>query len=229
MIWHLYDYYFNPSSTYFATKRALEPLHIQYSYDDNSIWIVNSLYKPQTNLRAIAEVYSLDAKLEFQRSITVDQINPDSSLSLFTLPIIDDISEVYFIRLQLENATKRFSNNFYWIARVEDVLDWDRTTWFETPILSYADLTLLQTLPKVDLSVDHSTSHDETTGETTTTVIILNQETVIALFIHARVVDASGKDIWPIFWDDNYISLLPSEVRILTVKYTHVDGKGSPS
>ncbi len=50
MIWHLYDYYLNPSATYFATKKACEPLHIMYSYNDASIWAVNSLYQPQVNI-----------------------------------------------------------------------------------------------------------------------------------------------------------------------------------
>jgi exo-1,4-beta-D-glucosaminidase len=34
MIWHLYDYYLDAGAGYFATKKACEPLHIQYSYDD---------------------------------------------------------------------------------------------------------------------------------------------------------------------------------------------------
>jgi len=226
MIWHLYDYYFNPSSTYFATKRACEPLHIQYSYDDDSVWIVNSLYKPATGLRATAEVFSIDATLEFQRIFPVNLIGGDSSMFLFSLPHIDDISPTYFIRLRLENATNVLSRNFYWIPRVPDFLDWNRTTWFETPTLSYADLTQLQTLPKVDLIVESSTSHNGNTGETTTIVRILNPENTIALFIHVRVLSGAGADIWPIFWDDNYISLLPNEYITLTAKYMHSDGKG---
>ena len=34
MIWHLYDYYLGTGGGYFGTKKANEPLHIQYSYDD---------------------------------------------------------------------------------------------------------------------------------------------------------------------------------------------------
>jgi len=226
MIWHLYDYYFNPTSVYFATKRACEPLHIQYSYDDDSIWIVNSLYTPQTDLRATAEVYDIEAKLLFERSVPISRIEADSSISVFSIPTINSLSTSYFVRLHLDKGADRLSNNFYWLSTVEDVLDWNRSNWWETPIISYSDHTLLQTLPVIDLEVDSVTNHDPTTGDTTTQVTIHNPESAIALFIHASVLSATGEDMWPIFWDDNYISLLPGETRVLVAKYADSDVDG---
>ena len=44
MIWHLYDYYLDTGGGYFGTKKACEPLHIEYAYDDHSIDVVNSTY-----------------------------------------------------------------------------------------------------------------------------------------------------------------------------------------
>jgi len=52
MIWHLYDYYLRPGGSYFGAKKACEPLHIQYSYDDHSIAAVNSLYQDFHGLKA---------------------------------------------------------------------------------------------------------------------------------------------------------------------------------
>ena len=43
MIWHLYDYYLRPGGSYFGSKKAGEPLHVQYSYDDRSVVVVNDL------------------------------------------------------------------------------------------------------------------------------------------------------------------------------------------
>ena len=59
MIWHLYDYYLDADAGYFATKKACEPLHIQYSYDDRSIVVVNSTYQPVEGLHASLHVYNL--------------------------------------------------------------------------------------------------------------------------------------------------------------------------
>ncbi len=44
LIWHLYDYYLVPSGGYFGTKKACEPVHIQYSYDDNSVAVINGTF-----------------------------------------------------------------------------------------------------------------------------------------------------------------------------------------
>ena len=59
IIWHLYDYYLNPAGGYFGSKKALEPLHVQYSYDDRSVVVVNSLYQPFQNLKVAAKLYNI--------------------------------------------------------------------------------------------------------------------------------------------------------------------------
>jgi len=45
LIWHLYDYYLVPGGGFFGTKKALEAVHVQYSYDDNSVAVVNARMK----------------------------------------------------------------------------------------------------------------------------------------------------------------------------------------
>ena len=42
MIWHLYDFYLRPGGSYFGAKKAGEPLHVQFAYDDRSVVVVNS-------------------------------------------------------------------------------------------------------------------------------------------------------------------------------------------
>ncbi|MFZ2284150.1 MAG: hypothetical protein WAV86_09760, partial [Lutibacter sp.] len=34
-------------------------------------------------------------------------------------------------------------------------------------------------------------------------------------FIHLKVVDEFGDTVFPVFWDDNYISILPNEKRTI--------------
>ena len=68
MIWHLYDYYLDAGAGYFATKKACEPLHIQYSYDDRSIVVVNSTYQPVEGLKASVQVHGLQWNQLFSAS-----------------------------------------------------------------------------------------------------------------------------------------------------------------
>src|SRR5205085_11854408 len=58
--WHLFDAYLEPAGAYFGAKKANESLHIQYSYDDRSIVVVNQTPRAATGLVAAAIVYNLD-------------------------------------------------------------------------------------------------------------------------------------------------------------------------
>jgi len=213
---NLYDYYLNPSATYFATKIACEAVHIQYSYDDNSIWVVNSLYTPASASVALVKVYTIDAKLIVGRDVIVPEIAADGAIKILSLDldsINDQLSTTFFVELQLKDSSSSvFSRNLYWLSKRKDVLDWSKSTWFRTPCESYADFTLLQSLPKVQLQVSHTSSLKD--SGMATRVTVSNPSNVIAFFIHVRLVTATDKkDVWPIYWDDNYFTLFPGETR----------------
>ena len=71
MIWHLYDYYLRPGGGYYGTKKACEPLHVQYSYDDRSVAVVNDRRRPFTGLKVKARVLDLDLAPKFAQRATV--------------------------------------------------------------------------------------------------------------------------------------------------------------
>ena len=66
-IWHLYDYYLRPGGGYFGAKRAMESLHPLYSYDDHSVYVVNSRYRDARGLKLTTKVYNLDASEKFSQ------------------------------------------------------------------------------------------------------------------------------------------------------------------
>lgn len=124
--------------------------------------------------------------------------------------------------MTLTNSNKQVvSLNDYWLSTSPDVLDWANSNWYQTPQSAYADYSLLQTLPAVTLDVTFKSGVEGTYNVTTTTVT--NPSNSIAFFIHLRVQNSSGRDIWPIFFDDNYFTLLPKESRVITAKYNYDD------
>src|SRR5208283_2363325 len=130
MIWYLYDWYLRPGGSYFGAKKANEPLHIQYSYDDASVVVVNSFYQAYPGMRARAWVYNIDMTEKFAKDAALD-LAEDSSTRALTIPAIDGLSTTYFVRLALEDASgKTVSTNFYWLSTKPDDLDWDRSTWY---------------------------------------------------------------------------------------------------
>jgi exo-1,4-beta-D-glucosaminidase len=218
LIWHLYDYYLRPAGGYFGTKKACEPLHIQYSYDDASVVVVNSLYRPFPKLRASAKVYNLDLSEKFSKTAALDAA-PDSSQKVFTVPPIDGLSATYFLKVSLEDADgKLLSSNFYWLSTKPDVSDWTKPEWNYTPISTYADLTGLRSLPPVHLEV--SSRVERKSGEETTRVSVSNPTSHLAFFVHLRITKGKGgEEVLPILWEDNYFSLLPGDKREVAATY----------
>ena len=218
MIWHLYDYYLRPAGGYFGAKRAMEPLHPIYGYDDHSIWVVSSQYEDARGLKLITKVYNLDMTEKFSQKNAVDA-PADSTTKVFTLPDISDLSPTHFLVLSLENAAgKVVGSNFYWLSTKAETIDWAKSTWYMTPTESYADFTALSQLPKVKLKV---TEHSERMGdEEVTHVTLENPSQSLAFFVRLKVTKgAKGEEVLPVIWEDNYISLLPGEKREVSATY----------
>src|SRR5208337_4714652 len=137
-----------------GVKRACEPLHVQYSYDDRSIVVVNSYYQAFSKLKVTARVYNLDMTERFTKDVTVD-IGADSSTRVFTLPEFKQQDGMYFVDLRLENENGLKSRNFYWLPAKTETVDFenepDSGVW--TPTKVFADYKALDSLPPVDLDV----------------------------------------------------------------------------
>jgi exo-1,4-beta-D-glucosaminidase len=179
---------------------------------------VSSQYEDVTGLKLTTKIYNLDMTEKFAQTNAVDAL-ADSPAKIFALPDVAGLSPTYFLVLRLEDSTgKLVGSNFYWLSSKPETLDWAKTTWWTTPTASYADFTALSQLPKVKLKV---TDHSERKGEEEITHVILqNQSKSLAFFVRLKVdKGAKGEEILPVVWEDNYISLMPGEMRELTATY----------
>ena len=218
IIWHLYDYYLRPGGGYFGAKKANEPLHVQYSYDDQSVVVVNSYYRPFAGCKVTAKVYNLDLAEKFSKTVTLD-VAADSSTTALTLSAVAGLSRTYFVRLALEDSSgKPVSANFYWLPTQPDVSDWARGSGRFTPIKTYADLTALESLPSPQVTL--ATRTEEKGADQLVHVKVKNPAAKLAFFVHLTIRKGKdGADVTPVFWDDNYFSLMPGEEREITAAY----------
>jgi len=215
LIWHLYDYYLVPAGGYFGTKKAMEPVHVQYSYDDNSVAVVNSTYRELKGRKVSAKIYNIDGTEEFSKDADVD-LPVDGVVKAFELPKVDGLSKTYFLRLQLHApGGELVSDNFYWLSTKADTLAWEkRQDTVYTPQAEFGDLTGLATLPQVNLTASRVSS----VGSEQVTVS--NPGSAVAFMVHLRVTRGKGgEDVTPILWQDNYFSLLPGESRTVSAKF----------
>jgi len=227
LIWHLYDYYLVPAGGYFGTKKACEPVHVQYSYDDDSVAVINGTYELLKGTRVSAKIYNIDAKEKASRGATLD-LAADSSTKAFDLPKPDGLSTTYFLKLELHNAAgKLISENFYWLSTKPDVLDWaKRSDTVYTPQKEFADLTGLNSLPKAKVTI--TKSFRGSGAGSILTMVAENKSDGIAFMVHPRITHGKGEDqVTPIFWSDNYFSLLPGEKRTVTARFNSSDLHGA--
>lgn len=227
MVFHLYDFYLRPGGGYFGAKKGCEPVHIQYSYDDQSIVVVNSTYHALKDLKAKVEVYNLDLTRKFAQEATVN-VPEDGVTKVVTIPKLPGLSVTYFVRLTLQDvAGRELSSNFYWLSTKQDALDWGHASQSAgAPTLSYSDLTGLQSLPPVSL---RSRTRTEPAGdENHTSVTVENPTNHLAFFVHLKVRKGrNGEEVLPIVWEENYFPLMPGETREITAKYQKEDLQGA--
>lgn len=224
--WHLYDYYLYPAGGYFGAKKANEPLHVQYSYDDRSVVVVNNRLERFVDLTVDVQVFDVNLRPAFSREVKITS-EPDRVTTALSIPAfpLSAHSELYFVKLALRNAGgKLLSSNFYWLPAQLSTIDWQKAAedTDHAPIASYEDLTALNQLPRVQLEATAELQRWDRGDEVRLT--LHNPSENLAFQVHLGVRNASSEDeILPVLWEDNYIALMPGESKELTARYLAVD------
>lgn len=229
--WHLFDWYLLPAGGYFGAKKANEPVHVIYSYDDRSVAVVQSgpSRAPIRGARLKARILGIDGAVKLERDTVID-VAADTSARVFVLPApADSLGMTYFVDLRLSDSTgEALSTNFYWLSKHPDVLS-DSSTWYTTPVKEYADFTALRTMPAATLGARATFSRGTSAGEQVARVTLRNPGKTLAFFVRLQVTGRKGEEALPVLWSDNYVSLLPGETRVITARYSKADlGGGAP-
>lgn len=219
MYWQLYDYYLNPTGAFYATQKGCLPLSLIYNYGDHQIYLINDYLHDVENLQTKIRVFDIESNLLLEKNTVTDALK-DSSRSINKIEEIENLSDTYFIDLRLLDAeNKEVCNNFYWLSTKEETLDYEADLGdfaYHTPSKEYADLKQLNSLAKIDLGIK-SVKEKVSEGQKLT-IELANNSDKIAFLINLKLVKKeSGEIILPVFWEDNFISLLANEKRTLTV------------
>jgi exo-1,4-beta-D-glucosaminidase len=219
MNWHLYDYYLRPGGAYFGAKKANEYLHVQYSYDDQSVFVVNHQYQGFPGLKATATLFDATSTQVFTGSATLDVPADSSTRTTIALPPMGASGGVYFLDLELTDAKgAAVSSNVYWLTPQPDVMGnaSSSTSWYFEPIATFADFTPLASMPRATLKASKTT---QTSGaQSTTRVTLTNTSSTIAFFTRVQVL-AGGREVLPVLWDDDYVSILPGATKTVSATY----------
>ena len=208
MVWQTYDYYFDPNAAYFGCKKASEPLHIQWNPLRDDIEVVNYHAGQQNGLTATAKVFNQDGSLQWEKGIELD-IREDQTIACFPLEKPESLSDTYFIKLTLtDNKNKLLSENFYWRGKEEG---------------NYQSLLQLPVVATIDKKITTT----RTGKEWILTATLKNNTSIPALMLRLKVTGKqSGEMILPVFYSDNYFSLLPGEEKEVNIRFYDADTYG---
>jgi len=225
MFWQLYDYYLMPNGAFYGAKVGSQPVNIAYNYGDKNIYVVNDTYETTKNLTARVTVLDIDSKVVYDKKLLVD-INKYESKKILDLPDFENISTTYFLSLKISGEQdKLISENFYWLSTKEDIIDFSDDTWFVTRNKSYADLSALKMMPKAKIEAEYEFTN--IVDEQILTANLKNKSENIAFFIELNVYNkATDESILPVFWGNNYVSILPGEAKTIRARYSQKELNG---
>jgi exo-1,4-beta-D-glucosaminidase len=230
LIWQLYDTYLQPNGSFYGVKKACTPLHAIYRYGMDDIYLANEDLNDAKGLTVKLRVFDINSKELFSDQWKGD-IPSNISKFIYKIPAIKNLTSVWFLDLRIFNSeNKEVDNSIYWVSLKKDILDYEafkKLAWpFYTPTKQYADYTALNKLPKVTLTYDYQFTKKDKFGNVR--LKVKNNSGTIAFFTFFDLLDAStSKPILPVYWDDNYVSILPGEERTYEASYFLVNSDGT--
>ena len=237
--WNLFDWYMHPAGSYYGAKMAAATTeHVVFDYVSRSVYLINRSLDRRGTRTVEIEVMGLDGSVMGSDSTTVDT-EPNSSKV-----IKNDISkmlygskEVVLLRLVLlknhndggGDAEVALSRNVYWLAPEHDVLAWEESTWFYTPVTKYANYSSLfrfacSSCPSSQILVEQAKVPGPPPSPPSAMLKVTNSDSMLpAVFVRLNLVDEEGEDVVPVYWSDNYLTLWPGESMDVKVSWSEGD------
>lgn len=199
----MYDYYLDPNAGLYGLHHAGTPVHVMCSPVDSMVYIVNNTFHPYHNLMVQGRAFDLAGRdsvvLQWLVEISPTSVQKIESVkrTLGTL----FASQGGFLDLRL-------------LTSPTDVLD-ENLYWYPDSTGEYSGLRHMET---VDLHVSARNVENERIE-----VRLENPaHGPVAFFNRLSLVDAgTGNRILPVFYSDNYVSVMPGEEKAIIIESPH--------
>jgi hypothetical protein len=200
----MYDCYLDPNAGLYGLHEGSEPLHVMYDPVKGMVDIVNNTFREQRNLMLQVSLVNIDGQ-SGRGSQIFEYINPSSVKSYLHIGrAVKRFTgkEGGFLLLRLRNTDKKIlSENFYWLP--------DSTGAYSG----------LQHMKRAHLKVS---AHRNKEGSI---MVSLSdpQDGPVGFFNRLSLVDTvTHKRLLPVFYSDNYVSVMPGETKTVTIDATSV-------
>ncbi len=234
MVWQLYSHDLEPNASLFAVRKACEPVHVQMNQSDFHIMVINATATARSGLHVRTRIVNLDGTVAADFNRPVEAL-ASAATDLGAIDFPEQLSPMHFVKLELLNERgEEISNNFYWRtnkmvqsatapatasapASSQPTTQATRPARRGRPQLPQEDFTDLQKLPLVPIAM--TTIRHDADGKCVLEATVTNKGSAVALLVHLQLRNgATGERILPVYYTDNYISLLPGESRRVSIE-----------
>ncbi len=205
--WQILSSDYDTQASFYAVKKASEMVHVQLDPSNYTVEVANSLPDTKTGLTAHARVYSLENKLLAEHEEKKDAASGTTEFFVLDLgPFLKE--KVVLVKLELRDSTgKLVSDNFYWMGGTS------------------ADYRKLNRLGEAQIKTTVRTAVDG--DEERVKVVLENTGSTAAIELKLTLLEGDGKTrVLPAYYSDNYVSLLPGEIKEFVVECPKAAVKG---
>lgn len=198
----MYDYYLDPNACLYGLRNGSEMLHAMCNPVDGMVMTVNNAFRYYHDVMLQVKTYDLAGKETLVSQVFCD-ISPTSVQKYFSVKKEMDSLKANkggFVVVRLLNANKEIlSNNLYWLS--------DETGVY-SGLQQMSPAKINAEVKKVD-------------GGKLEVTLSNPGNNPVAFFNRVSLVDnKTGKRILPVFYSDNYVSVLPGEKKQLIIEYS---------
>jgi hypothetical protein len=194
--WQTYSWDYETFGSYFGSRKACEPVHVQMNLDDHDVVVLNTTTSPLDDMKVTLTCYDLAGKKISAKAVKEIDVPANSRKDLFRAEL-DGIIGNYIVRLVLSDRKGK-------VVTVNDYMMRGEGT---------EDFKALNSVGKAQIKARKVSSQDGVLRYE-----ITNTTGNIAFNLKFNLCDEkTGEIILPAFFSDGYFHLLPGEKRTLEV------------
>ncbi|SEW52676.1 glycoside hydrolase family 2 protein [Chitinophaga arvensicola] len=195
----MYDYYLDPNACLYGTRKGAAPLHVMYNPEEGMVMAVNNTFQYARDLMLELKTYDMQGRDSLLTQVFVE-VGPTTVQPFMNMkPVLDQLKaqKGLFFSLRLLNARQEVvDENLYWLPDAKG---------------NYSGLAEMKPAAITATAIR--------AGADSIRVTISNPAGApVAFFNRVSLVDAPQKKrILPVFYSDNYISVLPGQQQTITI------------
>lgn len=198
----MYDYYLDPNACLYGLRKGSAPINFFFNHADTSLHLINNTFIHQYDLMLVMSLYDKDGK-EKSLGQVFAEIGPSTSRIVTHLnrQIREATKEEgAFLSLKILNLNKEVvSDNLYWLPD------------------SKGNYSGLSRMPKANAEIN---ARLVAAGKIEV-VITAPAGGPVSFFNRFSLVDpATKKRLLPVFYEDNYVSVLPGQTKKMLLEFT---------